>query len=146
MGGGTDSFDRITILYGKNSGDVTRTHTLHQDGSLFKEVDVVAHMVPAPMLTADKRFVWLDLAYAVREVYFPFCFSLSRPYEELVQMVRLNFTQRAMGMPFVRPWDPMLHSQSERELLPVRIEKAVLEIMYAGECACRGRYPASGPP
>jgi hypothetical protein len=55
MGGATDTFDRITILYGKNSGEVMRTHTLHQDGSLFKEVDVVAHMVPAPMPTADKR-------------------------------------------------------------------------------------------
>ncbi|KAL4792786.1 hypothetical protein BDV19DRAFT_391755 [Aspergillus venezuelensis] len=129
VGGATESFDKVSILYGKNPREILRVHTLHQDGALFTVEDTQAFLAIAPIPEADERFVWLDLTYGVRGVYFPFCFDLPWPYDNLVQLVRLDFKHRPIRMPFARPYDPLLVSQPERDLLPAQLEKAGLEIM-----------------
>ncbi|KAJ5692390.1 hypothetical protein N7462_001813 [Penicillium macrosclerotiorum] len=128
VNGGSDNFDRVTVMYGKEPGKMSSYATYHQDGRhINQSLKASLHSVPMP--SPEERFIWIDLTYAIRGVYIPLCFDTPWPYEDLVQLVRLDFTHRYIRLPFARPYDPMLYSQPERELLGPQIEKAGLEIM-----------------
>jgi hypothetical protein len=128
VGGATSSYDRISIHYGKNPNDISRTCIKYQDGSLFKK-PFQAMLVQFPMPEPEERFLWIDLTYAVRGVYVPLAFDLPRPHEAHTLFVRLDFRHRLVRMPFARSYRPALHSAPERDLLTVPVEKAGLEIM-----------------
>ncbi|KAJ5362456.1 hypothetical protein N7541_003300 [Penicillium brevicompactum] len=128
VNGGSDSFDRVTVMYGKEPGKMSSYATYHQDGRHINQgLKAILHSVPMP--SPEERFIWIDLTYAIRGVYLPLCFDTPWPYEDLVQLVRIDFKHRYIRLPFARPYDPMLYGQPERELLGPQIEKAGLEIM-----------------
>ncbi|PYI32309.1 hypothetical protein BP00DRAFT_159752 [Aspergillus indologenus CBS 114.80] len=81
------------------------------------------------MPTPEERFLWLDLTYAIRGVYLPQCWNCSWPYEDLAQLIRLDFKHRFVQIPFAIPYSPKLYTQPERDLLPEQIDRAGLEIM-----------------
>ncbi|KAL4966908.1 uncharacterized protein BDV14DRAFT_198373 [Aspergillus stella-maris] len=128
VGGAKDSFEKISIMYGKDPGEISSTYTLHQDKGLFNR-DLQAFLIRAPMPEPDNWFVGIDLTYGIPGVYFPLCFDMPWPYDGLVQLVRLDFKHRYIRLPFARAYDPGLYSQPERDLLKGQVEKAGLEIV-----------------
>ncbi|RAH65967.1 uncharacterized protein BO66DRAFT_431602 [Aspergillus aculeatinus CBS 121060] len=128
VGGATASYDKISALYGRDASNPTRIVTLHQDGNLFAQPEQ-AYLVHFPMPTPEERFLWLDLTYAIRGVYLPQCWNCPWPYEDLVQLIRLDFKHRSVQIPFAIPYSSKLYPQPERDLLPEQIDRAGLEIM-----------------
>lgn len=124
---GGNSWDRVSVSYGKDPSKPQRTQVYHQDNDEQGKT-LQAKFLEVPMPTPEERFLWIDLTYGIRGIYLPICYDAGLPYNNMCKFLRLDFKHRCVRLPFARSFDRKLYRAPERDLLDAETDKARLEI------------------
>ncbi|KAI9374426.1 hypothetical protein BJX61DRAFT_540775 [Aspergillus egyptiacus] len=91
-------YKQLNVMYGRNADAFDRAQYIYQDtGKAGKTLE--AGFLPVPMPNEDERFLWLDLTYGVRGIYFPICHTVPGPYRDLCKYLRIDFKHRDVSIP-----------------------------------------------
>lgn len=101
-------FQNMSCMYGTDPKNIARIEKVSGDDKCDMSKDKMAAFVPIPVPTKEERYLWIDLTYPVRGVYFPVCYKANVECAHMCKYARLDFKARQIILPFARAYDPAL--------------------------------------
>lgn len=107
----------MTVSTGPSARHIKRTVLLESKNDYFKLEDQLGNkmvcFVAVPLPTSEERFLWVDLRYPIRGIYFPFSFEASPKAREWCTYSRLAVRFRTLKLKsYTSTGNPMMLSQA----------------------------------